>query len=78
MYWYEKSHQTINIVGKKTSHDHAEGIEQFVKILERRHNFSKLKEGATYVPAEIAISMKEEARNCEVIGIVDHGITINS
>eukprot|EP00957_Ditylum_brightwellii_P054591 4136320-Ditylum_brightwellii.AAC.1 len=60
------------------SRDHAEGIEQFADILERRHNFSKLEEGATYVPAEIAVSMKEEARNCELIGIVDHGITTNS
>ena len=58
----------------KMSSDHAEGIEQFAEIVESRHNFSMLKEGSTYVPAVIAISMKEEARNREVTAIIDDDI----
>ena len=62
---------------KKMSPDHAEGIEKYAMFVDRRFNFLKLKESSTYVPAEIAISMKEEARNREITGIVDDNIDEN-
>ena len=55
----------------KMSSDHEEGIEQFAEIVQSKHNFSMLKEGSTYVPAVIAISMKEESRNGEATTIID-------
>ena len=58
----------------KMSQDHAEGIEQYATFLDGRFDFLKLKRGSTYVPTEVAISMKEEARNREITGIVDDDI----
>ena len=34
----------------------------------------KYKFGSNYVPAEIAMSMKEEDRNREVIGVIDYDV----
>ena len=59
---------------KKKSPDHAEGIEQYATFVDGRYDFTNLKRGCTYVPTEIAISMKEEARNREITGIVDDDI----
>jgi hypothetical protein len=59
---------------KKMSPDHVEGIEQYATFVDGRYDFTNLKRGCTYVPTEIAISMKEEARNREITGIVDDDI----
>lgn len=56
--------------GKMTA-DHAEGIEGFSYHFSQNIDYDKYKSGATYVPLEIAISMKEEARNRDVMGLVD-------
>ena len=61
----------------KLSPDHAEGIEQYATFVEGRFDFSNLKIGSTYVPTEIAISMKEEARNREIKSIIDDNINEN-
>ena len=55
----------------KFSHDHAEGIEEFSQFFSESFDYNKYKYGSTYIPAEIAMSMKEEARNREVFGTID-------
>ena len=55
----------------KISNDHAEGIEEFSNIFLQLFDYSKYKYGSTYVLAEISMSMKEEARNRKVFGIID-------
>ena len=58
----------------KMSDDHAEGIEQFSNIFTRYVDYRKYKFGSSYVPVEIAMSMKEEAKNRNVLGIIDNEI----
>ena len=55
----------------KMSIDHAEGIEEFSNFFSTKVNYEKYKSGSNYVPAEIAMSMKEEEKNREVSGIID-------
>ena len=38
------------------------------------NNYQKYKDGSTYVPVEITISMIEEERNREVIGVIDNDL----
>ena len=40
----------------------------------RSVDYMKYKFGSNYVPAEIAMSMKEEEKNREVIGIIDNDV----
>ena len=47
---------------KKMSNDHAEGIDKFSKKSRSVDNI-KYNLGSNYVPAEIAMSMKEEEKN---------------
>lgn len=62
---------------KKMSPDHAEGIEKYSAFVDGRYDFTNLKRGSSYVPTEIANSMKEEARNREIKGIIDNEIDEN-
>ena len=56
---------------KKMTNDHAEGIEEFSQLFSMKVNYDHYKVGSNYVPAEIAMAMKEEKNNREIIGIVD-------
>ena len=56
----------------KNSNDHAEGIEEFSKINSRNVDYMRYKFGSDYVPAEMAMFMKEEENNREFIGITDN------
>ena len=58
---------------EKMSNDHAEGIEEFSESFSRNVDYKKYKIVSNYVPAEIAMSMKEEETNREAIGIFDNG-----
>ena len=55
------------------SNDQAEGIEEFSESFSRNVDYKKYKLVSNYVPAEIAMSMKEEETNREAIGIFDNG-----
>ena len=59
---------------EKMSNNHAEGIEEFSKIKSGNIDYMKYKFGSNYVPAEITMSMKEEEKNREVIGIIDDDV----
>ena len=56
------------------SNDHAEGIEEFSKSFSRNVNKTKNKFESNYFPDEIAMSMKDEEQNREIIGIIDDGV----
>ena len=50
---------------------HADGIEEFSALYSKDIDYEKYKIESTYVPVEIAISLKEEAKNRNTIGIID-------
>ena len=51
---------------------HADGIEEFSALYSKDIDYEKYKIGSTYVPVEIAISLKEETKNRNTIGIIDN------
>jgi hypothetical protein len=55
----------------KMSDDHAEGIEEFSNSFSTKIDYEKYRSGSNYVPAEIAMAMKQEEKNREVVGIID-------
>ena len=52
----------------------ANGIEEFSEFYSKDIDYEKYKTGSTYVPVEIVISLKEEAKNRSVIGIIDDNV----
>ena len=59
------------IADGKMSQDHADGIREFSQHFSSKEDYESLKEGSSYVPLEIAMMMKKEARNRSITGIID-------
>ena len=55
----------------KMSNFHANGIEEYSEYYSRNKDYEKYKFGATYVPFEIALGLKKEARNHECFVTID-------
>ena len=55
---------------------HADRIEEFSAIFSKNINYKKYKYGSTYIPIEIAISLKEEAKNNLVTCLIDDDFNI--
>ena len=63
--------QRLIIDNGKMTDDHAEGIEEFSNLFSTKIDYEKYRCGSNYVPAEIAMAMKQEEKNRDVVGIVD-------
>jgi hypothetical protein len=53
------------------SDDHADSVEAYSKLFSENIDYDKYKSAAIFVPVEVAISMKKEARNRESFVIID-------